>query len=224
MQSPPAAVYPVRHVRTHPSQSATQHPARGPFVAFLALVGAAIGALTVRAVGHDHRPPRFFRWHRVRVVPEGRRHRPGGQPLDPAEQYNSGCTTSSRACASPAVCPSRAVYVVDDPAPNAFATGRDHAAVAVTTGPPGSQPGRALRKGARPRAVAHPQLRHPRQHPGRHPRRRRRPAHRHGHPADVVERRPRPPRRRPLRRQQPARIPRVRAVESPDRPEPCRPR
>ena len=45
-------------------------------------------------------------------------------------------TTSSRGCASRAGCPKPRLYVVDDPAPNAFSTGRNpkHAAVAVTTG------------------------------------------------------------------------------------------
>ena len=55
------------------------------------------------------------------------------------------------------------VYVIDDTAPNAFATGRDpkHASIAITTGParearPRGAPGRH-----RPRALPRPQLRHP---------------------------------------------------------------
>ena len=45
-------------------------------------------------------------------------------------------TTSSRGCASRAGCPKPRLYIIDDPAPNAFATGatRKHAAIAVTTG------------------------------------------------------------------------------------------
>ena len=57
------------------------------------------------------------------------------KPADRAE-YRAATTTSSRACASPAGLPKPRLYVVDDPAPNAFATGRNpkHAAIAVTTG------------------------------------------------------------------------------------------
>ena len=57
------------------------------------------------------------------------------EPADPPGR-TPGSTTWSRGCASPAGCPKPRLYVVDDPAPNAFATGRDpkHAAIAVTTG------------------------------------------------------------------------------------------
>ena len=65
--------------------------------------------------------------------------------------------------------PDARVYLIDDTAPNAFATGRDpqHASVAVTTGParearPRGAPGRH-----RPRAVARPQPRHPLRAAGR---------------------------------------------------------
>ena len=82
------------------------------------------------------------RGHRHRrvgaVVLEVRRGRPGHEPgqARPTRRSTRGSTTWSRASASPAACPSPASYVVDDAAPNAFATGRDpkHAAIAVTTG------------------------------------------------------------------------------------------
>ena len=58
--------------------------------------------------------------------------------------------------------PMPAVYVIDDPAPNAFATGRDprHASVAVTAGLLQMMTATSWRA-SWPRDVARPQLRHP---------------------------------------------------------------
>ena len=100
------------------------------------------------------------------------------------------------------------VYLIDDTAPNAFATGRDpkHASVAITTGPapearPRGAPGRH-----RARAVARPEPRHPvRAHRRGHGR-----GHRHPRrllPAlHLLERRRWPPRPRLGRGQQRRRI------------------
>ena len=55
----------------------------------------------------------------------------------PADEHTTpATTTSSKGCASRAGCPKPRLYVIEDPAPNAFATGRNpqHAAIAVTTG------------------------------------------------------------------------------------------
>ena len=70
------------------------------------------------------------------------------------------------------------VYVIDDTAPNAFATGRDpeHASIAVTTGLLQKMDREELQGVHRSRALAHPQLRHPVHAARRRPRRRRRPA------------------------------------------------
>jgi heat shock protein HtpX len=56
------------------------------------------------------------------------------RPADPAEYLQLHNTVEGLAIA--AGLPKPAVYVIDDPAPNAFATGRnpEHAAIAVTTG------------------------------------------------------------------------------------------
>ena len=55
------------------------------------------------------------------------------------------------------------VYIIDDPSPNAFATGRDpqHSSVAVTTGLLQQAQSRGAAGRHRPRDVARPQLRHP---------------------------------------------------------------
>ena len=73
----------------------------------------------------------------VRLVLEGRRHRPRrqpGQPADP-EEYRRLHNLVEGLCIAGGL-PKPGVYIVDDPAPNAFATGRNpkHAAIAVTTG------------------------------------------------------------------------------------------
>ena len=76
--------------------------------------------------------------HRLRLVLEGRRDRPRRQPR-PArptrEQYRRLHNLVEGLCIAGGL-PKPRVYVVDDPAPNAFATGRNpkHAAIAVTTG------------------------------------------------------------------------------------------
>ena len=58
----------------------------------------------------------------------------GARPADPQRDFNLVTVTENIAIASGL--PKPKVYVIDDPAPNAFATGRDpqHAVVAATTG------------------------------------------------------------------------------------------
>jgi heat shock protein HtpX len=60
--------------------------------------------------------------------------------------------------------PKPRLYIIEDEAPNAFATGRNpkHAAIAVTTGLLEKMNRVELEGGAAPRAEPHPQLRHPR--------------------------------------------------------------
>jgi hypothetical protein len=111
--------------------------------------------------------------------------------------------------------PKPRVYIIDDPAPNAFATGRNprHAAIAVTSGLLQKLNRVELEGGARARAVAHPQLRHPRLDARGDARGGDRAAHRHGDPLDVVERRPRPSGGRPQRRWEPPRARRLRTAD-----------
>ena len=108
------------------------------FVVLAVVVGVAVGLarrLRLGRLGHRAR-------HRRRRSPSPRTGRPtrsrspSAAPSRPTRSSTGGCTTSSRACASPAGLPKPGVYIVDDPAPNAFATGRNpkHAAIAVTTG------------------------------------------------------------------------------------------
>ena len=67
------------------------------------------------------------------------------------------CTTSWRAWRSRPACRSRAVYVVPEQAPNAFATGRDpeHSSVAVTAGPAGDLMNRVELEGVIGHEMAH---------------------------------------------------------------------
>ena len=75
------------------------------------------------------------RW-RLRLVLEGRLHRPAvSRPARPIPAVPPPAQPRRGLCIASGL-PKPRVYVVDDPAPNAFATGRNpkHAAIAVTTG------------------------------------------------------------------------------------------
>ena len=164
------------------------------FVVLLVAVGVAVNALVfqggaigvVLAVVICRRPARSSSYWKSDSVAlaVSRAH-----PADPTEYkrlYNlvEGLTIASGL-------PMPRVYIIDDPAPNAFATGRNprHAAVAVTTG--------LLEKMNRVElegVLAHElqpreELRHPRLDAGGHHGGRHRPRVRRGHPRPVVGRR-----------------------------------
>jgi heat shock protein HtpX len=107
------------------------------FVAFLALVGAAIGVLigyglvgTLVAVLISGGIAFASYWKADAIALSVSR----AHPADP-QQYQRLHNLVEGLCIASGL-PKPRVYVVDDPAPNAFATGRNprHAAIAVTTG------------------------------------------------------------------------------------------
>ena len=113
------------------------------FIAFVAIFGYVIGfawgcetqlepssASSLAFVSrHDLRPH-----YLLRRRPDGSSAPP--VPVKPLTKKPPSSTTSSRRWLSPAGVPMPKVYIIDDTAPNAFATGRDpeHAAVAATSG------------------------------------------------------------------------------------------
>ena len=113
------------------------------------------------------------------------------QPADP-EQYQRLHNLVEGLCIAGGL-PKPGVYVIDDPAPNAFATGRNpkHAAIAVTTGLLEKMNRVELEGVLAHELSSHPQLRHPRVDAGGHAGRQHRPPDRHRDPHDVVERRAR---------------------------------
>jgi len=107
------------------------------FVAFLALVGAVIGVLigyglvgTIMAVLISGGIAFASYWKADAIALSVSR----AHPADP-QQYQRLHNLVEGLCIASGL-PKPRVYVVDDPAPNAFATGRNprHAAIAVTTG------------------------------------------------------------------------------------------
>lgn len=107
------------------------------FVAFLALVGAVIGVLigyglvgTIVAVLISGGIAFASYWKADAIALSVSR----AHPADP-QQYQRLHNLVEGLCIASGL-PKPRVYVVDDPAPNAFATGRNprHAAIAVTTG------------------------------------------------------------------------------------------
>jgi heat shock protein HtpX len=107
------------------------------FVAFLVLVGAAVGALTgfgwmgtVIALVISGAIAFASYWKADAIALRVSR----AHPADPLE-YKRLHNLVEGLCIASGL-PKPGVYVIDDPAPNAFATGRNprHAAIAVTTG------------------------------------------------------------------------------------------
>jgi heat shock protein HtpX len=107
------------------------------FVIFVALVGAAIGALvgngivfTLVALVLSGVVAFASYWRADKIALAVSRARPA-----PPEDYQRLHNLVEGLCIAGGL-PKPGVYVIDDPAPNAFATGRNpnHAAIAVTTG------------------------------------------------------------------------------------------
>ena len=107
------------------------------FVVFVALVGAAIGALvgsgivfTLVALVLSGAVAFTSYWRADRIALAVSRARPASP-----EEYQRLHNLVEGLCIAGGL-PKPGVYVIDDPAPNAFATGRNpnHAAIAVTTG------------------------------------------------------------------------------------------
>src|SRR3954471_3662317 len=107
------------------------------FVLLLAAVGAAIGVLighgliaTIVALVFAGAMAALSYWKADLIALRGRR----AEPADP-DQYRRLHNLVEGLCIASGL-PKPGVYIVDDPAPNAFATGRDpkHAAIVVTTG------------------------------------------------------------------------------------------